>query len=97
MPLELGLETLMALVGIVVYWKIAGQDRSAVGRYGMTILVLLFTAMTWSQLALTKSPKPQQLNISWIVVPLILSAIAYGLDYRRAGRAKLGQIPVSNP
>ena len=97
MPLELALETLMAVAGTVLYWKVARQEGSAVARYGMSIFVLLFTAMTWSQLALTTPPKPQQLNVSWIVVPLVLSAIAYGLDNGRTRRAKLRQVPVSNP
>jgi hypothetical protein len=82
MPLELALETVMAFVGIAVYWKLA--EGSSLGRYGMTVFVVLFTAMTWTQLGLTTPPKAQQLNVSWIVVPLVLSAIAYGLDRKRA-------------
>ncbi len=41
MPVELGLETVMALAGIAVYWKLAGS--SSVSRYGMTIFVVLVT------------------------------------------------------
>jgi hypothetical protein len=81
MPVELALETVMAFVGLAVYWKLA--ESSSLGRYGMTIFVVLFTAMTWTQLALTTPPKTQELKVSWIVVPLVLSAIAYGLDRKR--------------
>ncbi|MBZ5684428.1 MAG: hypothetical protein LAP86_05275 [Acidobacteriia bacterium] len=81
MPLELALETAMAIVGIAVYWKLAGS--SSVSRYGMSIFVLLFTAMTWSQLLVTTPPKAQQLNVSWMVAPVVLSAIACGLDRQR--------------
>ncbi|HKV79998.1 MAG TPA: hypothetical protein VJP02_17755 [Candidatus Sulfotelmatobacter sp.] len=71
MPLELALETAMAVVGIAVYWKLAGS--SSVSRYGMLIFVVLFTAMTWTQMLVTTPPKAQQLNVSWIVVPVILA------------------------
>jgi hypothetical protein len=88
MPLELALETVMAFVGMAVYWKLA--EGSSLGRYGMTVFVVLFTAMTWTQLGLTTPPKPHQLNVSWIVVPLVLSAIAYGLDRKRARGVLVG-------
>jgi len=94
MPLELALETAMAMVGIAVYWKLAGS--SSVSRYGMSIFVVLFTAMTWTQLLVTTPPKAQQLNISWIVVPVVLSAIAYGLDRKRERVVLVGG-RVSNP
>ena len=94
MPVELGLETVMALAGIAVYWKLAGS--SSVSRYGMTIFVVLFTSMTWTQLALTTPPQAKQLNVSWVVVPLVLSAIAYGLDRKRV-RGVLVESRVSNP
>lgn len=94
MPVELGLETVMALAGIAVYWKLAGS--SSVSRYGMTIFVVLFTGMTWTQLALTTPPQAKQLNVSWVVVPLVLSAIAYGLDRKRV-RGVLVESRVSNP
>ena len=97
MPIELGLETLMALAGIVIYWKVSGQGGSAFGRYGFAVFVLLFMAMTWVPLALTTPPEPKQLTFSWIVAPLVLSAIAYVLDSRRARNAKFGQFRVSNP
>ena len=94
MPVELGLETVMALAGIAVYWKLAGS--SSVSRYGMTIFVVLFTSMTWTQLALTTPPQAKQLNVSWVVVPLVLSAIAYCLDRKRV-RGVLVESRVSNP
>jgi len=62
MPMELGVETLMAFAGIVIYWNVSGQGGSAFGRYGMVIFVLLFTAMTWSQMALTTPPNRNSLR-----------------------------------
>ena len=84
LPLELLLETAMAIAGIAIYWRTAGAGGSALTRYGMAIFVLLVTAMTWTQLFLTVPPPPQQLKVSLIVIPLVFAAIAYGLDRRRA-------------
>ena len=97
MPLELAVETLMAAAGFIIYWKVSVQAGSAAGRYGMAIFVLLFTAMTWSQLALTTPPEAKQLEVSWIVVPLVLSAIAYGLDHSRARSVNFASNQVPNP
>ena len=83
MPMELLLETLMALAGIAIYWRIAGAGKSAVSRYGMAIFILLVCAMTWTQLVLTVPPPRQQLIFSLIVMPLLFAAIAYALDRRR--------------
>ena len=83
MPLELLIETIMAFVGIALYWRVAGGVLSKLSRYGIGIFVLLVTAMTWTQLTLTVPPAPRQLTVSWIVVPLVFAAIAYGLDWRR--------------
>jgi len=93
MPLALGLETVMAFAAIVIYWKHA--EGSSVSRYGMTIFVVLFAAMTWTQLGLTTPPKSRELIVSWIVAPLILGAIAYGLDRKRARSVRVAG--VSNP
>ena len=84
LPLELLLETAMAIAGMAVYWRTAGAGGSALSRYGMAIFVLLVTAMTWTQLFLTVPPPPQQLRVSLIVIPLVFAAVAYGLDRRRA-------------
>jgi hypothetical protein len=83
MPLELSIETVMAIAGVALYLKLSGSGAPALGRYGMVIFVALVTAMTWTQLLATTPPKPQQLTVAWIVVPLAFSAIAYGLDRKR--------------
>ena len=73
MPLELSLETLMATAGIALYWKLRGSKGSTLARYGMT----------WTQLGTTTPPTLRQLSISWIVVPVVFAAMAYGLDWKR--------------
>lgn len=94
MPVELGLETLMALLGLVLYFKLAGS--SSISRYGMAVFIVLVTAMTWSQLAFTTPPKTHELIVSWLVAPLVLSAIAYGLDWKRVRNVLVAE-PASNP
>src|SRR5262249_7898883 len=49
LPLELGIETVMAVIGVAMYWSLAGASFSAVGHYGIAIFVALVTAMTWTQ------------------------------------------------
>lgn len=90
MPLELVLETLMAVAGVVIYWKIPQSSRF--GRLRMALFVLIVTAMTWTQLLLTKPPAAEQLTVSWIVVPLVLAAIAYALDRGRTRDVLLGRV-----
>jgi hypothetical protein len=63
----------------------------------MTIFVALVTAMTWTQLLLTTPPKTQQLNVSWIVAPLVFSGIAYGMDWKRVRGTLLVGGRVPNP
>jgi len=87
LPFELVLETLMAIAGVVIYWKIAGAAGSAVSRYGIAIFVLLTTALTWTQSLPNPAPTPHELTVTWIVAPVVLSAIAYALDHRRVRRA----------
>jgi len=81
MPLELGLETLMTFAAVAVYWRLS--VGSSLSRYGMTVFMALFLAMMWTQLASTVPPQPHVLTISWLVAPVVLGAIAYGLDWQR--------------
>ncbi|HXJ89622.1 MAG TPA: hypothetical protein VMS18_22600 [Candidatus Binatia bacterium] len=66
----------MLFLGIAIYWKLA--EESSVGPYGKVIFVLMFTATTWMQLALSTPPKAWELTASCLVAPLVLSAIACG-------------------
>jgi len=98
LPVELTIETLMAVAGIAIYWTLSGSRASALSRYGIAIFVLLVTAMTWTQITLTTPPKPQQLTVSWIVVPIALSLIAYALDRKRVRQVVPSPpLPVPNP
>jgi len=81
MPLELTFETLMAVAGLAVYWGLSGGTRSS--RWGMAAFVLLLTALTWTQLFSTTAPTQSQLVPTWIIAPIVFSAIPYALDRKR--------------
>jgi hypothetical protein len=93
MPLELTLETLMAIAGLAVYWKLSGGSN--VSRWGMAVFVLLLTALTWTQLLATQAPNPSQLVPTWIIAPLLFSAIPFAFDWKRAQSANKATIPQS--
>jgi hypothetical protein len=83
MPAELALETAMTIAGVVVYLRTARAGGSATSRLGMPIFMVLFTLMTWTQLFAVEPPPTNALIVSWLVAPLVLSAIAYLLDRKR--------------
>ncbi len=81
MPLELCLETAMAIAGLAIYWKLAGN--STPHRWGVAIFVLLLTALTWIPLWAVTPPIPSQLIPGWILAPVVFAAIPYALDRKR--------------
>lgn len=83
LPLELSIETGMAVVGVAIYLTLAGAGASALSRYGIPIFMILMTALTWGQLSDVEPPKASELTVVWIVAPLIISAIVYALDRKR--------------
>ena len=85
MPAELGLETVMTLAGVTIYWRVAGD--SAVSRWGVTIFMVLLTALNWTQLFAVTPPAPAELIPTWIVAPLVFAAIPFTFDRKRADAA----------
>lgn len=85
MPFELILETLMTIGALVLYWRV--KPRSAISRYGIAVFMILFAALTWTQLFMTTPPESAQLIPSWIAFPLVCGAIVYALDGRRLAQA----------
>jgi len=81
MPLELSLETLMVIVGGMLFWKASSQ--SALSRYGVLIVTLFVAVMTWSSLFAVSPPTPNQLTVSLIAFPLVLSTLIYAFDWKR--------------
>ena len=87
MPLELTVETLMALTGLVIYWRLKGGTR--VTRWGMAAFVVLLTALTWTQLVSTTAPTNSELIGSWILAPIVFSVIPYAFDRRRVAAQEI--------
>jgi hypothetical protein len=81
MALELAIETVMALAGLVMYWRLTGG--TSVARWGMAAFVVVVTALTWTQLFSRIPPTPSQLVATWIIAPVVFSAIPYLFDQRR--------------
>ena len=85
MRLELTIETVMAVVGLAIYWKLSSGSR--VSRWGIAVFTLLLTALTWTQLFATQPPLPSQLVPTWIIAPLVFSAVPFALDLKRTRAA----------
>lgn len=83
LPLELTLESLMALAAVVVYLRMAGAAAPAISRWGVSSFMVLLTALTWIQLFSTRPPQPAQLIPNWIAAPLVFAALVYVLDRKR--------------
>lgn len=83
LPLELSIETGMAVLGVAIYLTLAGAGASALSRYGVPVFMVLMIVLTWGQLFEDVPPKPNELTITWIVAPLVLSAMVYMLDRKR--------------
>lgn len=81
MSLELTLESLMAVAGLAVYWGSKGGSKSS--RWGMAAFVILLTALTWTQLFSTTAPTRAQLVPTWIIAPVVFSAIPFAFDRKR--------------
>jgi hypothetical protein len=86
LPLELTLETVMAVIGLAIYWKLPGNSK--VGRWGVAIYLCLLTGLTWTQLGLTRPPSDSELIPNWIVAPLVFSAIPFVFDRKRVSAAQ---------
>jgi len=86
LPLELALETLMTVAGVVVYWKAAGRN-AAWSRWGIAIFMTVLAALTWTQLFSSAPPDPSKLPPFWILAPVIFAGLALAIDRTRAARA----------
>jgi len=79
MPLELMLETALAIAGVWIYLQTRGSAR-----WGVMALMVLLTVGTWTQLLATTPPSTAQLVPVWIGLPLVFSAFIFAFDRRRA-------------
>ncbi len=79
---ELGLEVLLAAIGLVVYWRsVTGTNRLA--RYGLIALMVLLSALTALGAMSPAAPAPTDAAISALVMIPLVSSIAFWLDRKR--------------
>jgi len=88
LPLELTLESVMSVIAVVLFLKTAGVGASAWSRWGIPIFLVLLAALTWTQLWATEPPIPSRLIPTWIVAPLLFSALVYVLDRKRVRQVR---------
>jgi hypothetical protein len=83
MPLELALEAGMVGAGLRLYLRATRGDSFA-GRYGLALLLMIVTPlMLVTQATMTTPPPRVGLVASWIILPLLLSGLAFWLDQKR--------------
>lgn len=85
MPVELALETLMVIIGGALFWRASSQ--SSMSRYGVLLITAFVAVMTWSSFFTVTPPTPNQLTVSLIAFPLVLSGLIYVFDWKRAHAA----------
>ena len=61
----------------------SGNSTTKLGRWGIAIFMLLLTALTWTQLWSVTPPNQSQLVPTWIIAPVVFSAIPYVFDRKR--------------
>lgn len=85
MRIELAIETLLAIVGISIYWRLRGA--TLLSRMGVAALVALATAATLTQIRMIAPPLPRQLIVSWLLMPPVFGIVVYFLDRGRSRHA----------
>jgi hypothetical protein len=83
MPLELLLETAMAIFAVRIYFSVS-TAAPRWNRLGILLAILLLAILTWGQLFVSVAPTPSQLVPGWILLPLLFCGSVYLLDRRRA-------------
>ena len=89
LPLELTLETVMAIAGLAIYWRLPGNSNAR--RWAVAAFIFVVTGLTWSQLFVPRPPSASGLIPNWILAPLIISAILFAFDRKRVEAARIPQ------
>jgi len=79
MTLALTLELLIVAVGLPLYLKTVTTTRA---RVGLSLLMIVFSVLTFIGDRASTRPDLQVIAISWLAVPLIVSGLAGGLDWK---------------
>jgi hypothetical protein len=81
--IELGVEILIAVLGLVVYWRSVPSSKR-MARYGSIVLIALLSALTGIGALATSAPTASQAAISGLALIALVSAITFWLDRKPA-------------
>lgn len=84
MTLALTVEMVLVVIGIFVYLGVANRNFRA--RWGVLILMAVFSVLTIMGMTSSEAPDMGALGIGWLAIPPVTGAIAYWLD--RKGKVK---------
>ena len=80
LPLALGVEVALVLVGFVIYLMVV-KTKSNLTRYGLGVLLLFISLMTVMGQWLAETPPPAEgAAISWIMQPFLICGLAFWFD-----------------
>jgi hypothetical protein len=79
MPIALALEIFLVLIGLVLYLQ-GLKQKTFRSKYGVLILMLIFSALTVMGMTSSVPPNLNAVAISWIAAPLIFSGLGFWLD-----------------
>ncbi len=83
MEMALGIEVLLLVIGLVIFLKQAG-DIGPWARWGFAFFMVILTIVAVAgQVTATSAPSPTGLAVNWILSPIVLSLLAFGVDRKR--------------
>lgn len=85
MTLALTVEMILVVAGIILYLGVANKNFR--GRWGVLILMAVFSFLTIVGMMSTEPPELSQLGTAWLAIPPVTGALAYWLDRKGAAKA----------
>ena len=84
LPLALGLEVGLVLIGFIYYLS-AVKPKTNLAKYGVAALLVLITALTVTGQMFAETPPPATgAAMSWILQPFLICGLAYWFDRKEA-------------
>lgn len=84
LPLALGLEVGLVLIGFIYYLS-AVKPKTNLAKYGVAALLVLITALTVTGQLFAETPPPATgAAMSWILQPFLICGLAYWFDRKEA-------------
>ncbi|MBL8102162.1 MAG: hypothetical protein JNM02_06515, partial [Anaerolineales bacterium] len=84
LPLALGLEIGLVLIGFIYYLSVI-RPKTNLAKYGVAALLVLITALTITGQLFAETPPPANgAAMSWILQPFLICGLAYWFDRKEA-------------